>query len=74
MAKSDTAKAGKKSTPVDLCNHDTSSADKPEQLECGGHAHSPEADSRGATLKDREDSLRKLESELSKREIGLIER
>lgn len=75
MAKSDTAKAGKKSTtPVDLCNHDSSSADKPEKIECGAHAHSAEAESRGATLKEREDSLRKLESELSKREIGLIER
>jgi putative methionine-R-sulfoxide reductase with GAF domain len=77
MANSE-AKGGTNSTPIDLVNRGAKAADGLPQEAEANNGHEPEnpEEECGKTPISiaREESLRKLESDLSKREVGLIER
>lgn len=72
--------ANSESTPIDLVNRGAKPTDGLPQPEApqDNNGHEPEKCSEEAEnkpmTKAREDALRKLESDLSKREVGLIER
>src|SRR6185437_15132859 len=77
MGKGYTAKAAKK---ADSANGETkqaaagNGAHAAEAAHSNGHCHSASPETGAEPIKVREDALRKLESDLSKREISLIER